>query len=207
MNRYSLISTTLVLIISAAVWWQGTSGFKAFTSEAARRIDVLEYPRKLSGLDFENQTFENINFSDYKGKVVLLDFIYTSCPDICYALGFSFKSIKAELEEAGLQEQIQIVNITFNLEQDTPERLSAYVQRYTSDHDMWHGLRLKDPGQLKQLLSDFGVVVIPNEHGGFDHNAAIHILDKEGRLVGIHDYQSQQQIVAQIREQISATVL
>jgi len=206
-NRYSVISSLLVLIISATVWWQGTSGFKAFTSETARRIEVLENPRVLSGLSFENQNYQDINISDYKGKYVLVDFIFTSCPDICHALGYAFKSIKSELENLGLGEHVQIVNISFDIERDTPEQLSAYVQRYTEDSNVWHGLRLKDPNQLKQLLTDFGIVVIPNERDGFDHNAAIHILDQEGRLVGIYDYQAQEQIIAHIRQHIETPTL
>ncbi len=207
MNRLSYISTALVFIFSATFWWQGTSGLQAFTSETARRLEVLESPKTLSNLNFENQNNEPINFVDYQGKVVLVDFIYTRCPDICHALGFAFKSIKEDLKELGLDDQVQIANISFDLENDMSEELDAYIKRYSNDTSSWHGLRLKDPQKLPQLLNDFGIVVIANDRGGFDHNAAIHLLDEKGRLIGIYDYQAQKQIVKHIREQIETITL
>lgn len=191
-------------MFSAIVWWQGTNGFQAFTSETARRLDVLESPRTLSNLSFKNQENKSINFSDYQGKVVLVDFIYTSCPDVCHALGFSIKSIKNDLKKSSLEDKIQIANITFDLENDTPKKLDAYVKRYSKNTITWHGLRLKDPKSLSQLLTDFGVVVIPNEQEGFDHNAAIHLLDQNGRLIGIYDHQAHDQIVDHIHKQTKA---
>ncbi len=207
MNRLSISSALCVLLFSSTLWWQGTDGLQAFTSETARRLKVLESPRVLTDLTFENQDYESVNFSEYEGKIVLVDFIYTNCPDLCHALGFIFKSIKTELEELGLEDQVQIVNISFDVEQDTPDKLNSYVKRYTKDTRNWNALRLKDPEKLSQLLNDFDIVVIPNERGGFDHNAAIHLLDQNGRLIGIYDHQAQAQIIARIRKQTKTTFL
>ena len=41
--------------------------------------------------------------------------------------------------------------------------------------------------ELKRLLAVFGIVVIQDESGGFTHNAAIHLVDRNGRLARIYD--------------------
>jgi len=206
-NRLSISSTFIVILFSATVWWQGTNGLQAFTSETARRLEVLNSPKRLSDLTFVNQNYETVNFSDYKGKFVLVDFIYTHCPDICHALGFAFMEIQNELKKSGLEGEVQIVNISFDLAHDTPDKLNSYVNRYTKETNLWHGLRLKESENLQQLLNDFGVVLIANDRGGYDHNAAIHLIDKTGRLIGIYDYQAQAEIIQQILQQIDLAKL
>ncbi|MCP4490984.1 MAG: SCO family protein [Gammaproteobacteria bacterium] len=207
MNRLSLGFCACLLLILATIWWQGTRGFQAFTSEAARRLDVLASPVEISDLTFKNQNHENIQFANYKGKVVLVDFIYTNCPVICNVFGHVLKSIETELKQTGLEDQVQIVNITFDPEQDTPQKLNAWLKRYNPDLNNWQGLRLEDPEKLPQLLAEFGIVVIPNEFGGYDHNAAIHILDQDGHLTGIYNHQAQSKIVEHIRNHIATTAL
>ena len=52
---------------------------------------------------------------------------------------------------------------------------------------LWSLARVRDDAELKRLLAVFGVVVIQDESGGFTHNAAIHLVDRNGRLARIYD--------------------
>ena len=52
---------------------------------------------------------------------------------------------------------------------------------------LWSLARVQDAAELKHLLTVFGIVVIPDEFGGFTHNAAIHLVDRDGRLARIFD--------------------
>ena len=64
-------------------------------------------------------------------------------------------------------------------------------------------MRLKTPEKLDELLNSFGVVVLKNDWGGYEHNAAIHIIDKNGQLSGIYDYQSINQVLTVIEKRIN----
>jgi protein SCO1 len=65
--------------------------------------------------------------------------------------------------------------------------LRAYGEAYGADMRLWSLARVSDGAELKRLLTAFGIVVIPDEFGGFTHNAAIHLVDRNGRLARIYD--------------------
>jgi protein SCO1/2 len=52
---------------------------------------------------------------------------------------------------------------------------------------LWSLARVNDSAELKRVLTIFGIVVIQDESGGFTHNAAIHLVDRHGRLARIYD--------------------
>jgi protein SCO1/2 len=58
------------------------------------------------------------------------------------------------------------------------------------------GRRRNHPAALRALLDTFGVVVIPDGMGGFVHNAAIHLVDEEGRLGAIYDLGEERAVLA-----------
>lgn len=199
MNRGSWLSCIAVLVFSIAAWWQSTAGFRAFTTESARRIAVVENHRQLANYRFQDQDGKLVSLSDFKGKLILLDFIYTRCPDICHSLGFQFKTLLTELEHAGLKDKVSLLSVSFDPEHDSAENLQSYLKRYVKDNHSWNGLRPIARQELDSMLKEFGVVVLTNEQGGFDHNAAIHLIDESGSLVGIYDFQATQQIIAEIK--------
>lgn len=49
-------------------------------------------------------------------------------------------------------------------------------------------VRVPDQSQLKRLLDQFGVVVIPNDVGGYEHNVAIYLVGRDGKLARIFDF-------------------
>ncbi len=198
MNRNSCWVTAIVFVFSSLIWWQGTDGLRAFTSETARRVDALENGRVLSDLSLEKQDGTVLSLSDYRGKLVLVDFIYTRCPDVCHALGFQFKQILTQIQESDLSDKVVLLSISFDPEHDTPAQLAAYLQRYTKDIDLWNGARSLDASGLEILLNELGVVVLENDKGGYDHNAAIHLIDQHGKLAGIYDFQASIQIISEV---------
>ena len=73
-------------------------------------------------------------------------------------------------------------------EHDTVEHLREYGGRYHARPGNWHITRPVNPGALPELLHTFGITVIPDGMGGFKHNAAVHVVDRQGRLARIVDY-------------------
>jgi protein SCO1/2 len=180
-------SLIVVLVLGALAIWQGTDGLAAFTTEGARRLDVARLPRPLPPLDLEDSRGEATTLASFKGKVVLLDFIYTRCPTLCVALGSSFERLRAEIMATDLQENIVLVSLSFDPDNDRPPQLSDYAERFGGADATWRFLRPRSKPQLAKLLRVAEVIALPDAAGGFVHNAAIHVIDRRGRLTGIVD--------------------
>jgi protein SCO1/2 len=91
------------------------------------KINLDQYAPPMPGGDFILQSHKGpIKLSDFRGKVVLIYFGYTYCPDICpTALALTSSALK-ELNESELA-QIQTLFISVDPERDTPERLDEYT--------------------------------------------------------------------------------
>ena len=82
--------------------------------------------------------------------------------------------------------RLQLVSITFD-SLDTPARLRQYASHYEADGRSWRFARVPARDDLDSLLQAFGIVVISDGRGGFQHNAAIHVLDEHSRLARVLD--------------------
>ena len=184
----SVLASIAALLLGAAVLWLGTDGFQAFTAEGVRRLAVAEKPRPLPPVRLQDSSGATIGLEDYQGKLILVTFIYTRCPDICTVLGDSFEHIYQALPSRMLGREIALLSVSFDPRRDGPAELAAYAKRYRAGGPAWRIARVADPMELKALLDAFGIVVIPDEYGGFEHNAAIHLVDRRGRLARIFDY-------------------
>ena len=79
---------------------------------------------------------------------------------------------------------VNLVSISFDVAGDSTSRLREYAAHYGAETGRWRIARLRNASDLRALLRAFGIVVIPDGVGGFQHNAAIHLLNTEGRLAG-----------------------
>ena len=178
------------LVICAAVGallWRGTDGFRAFTTEQARRLAVARHPRALPTVALDDQDGEPFTLASYRGEPLAVDFIYTQCVSVCTRLSASFQRLdRAERARAADGSRLRLVTITFD-PRDTPERLRAYASRYQADGRDWRFARVHDPRELPSLLDAFGITVIPDGRGDFQHNAAVHLLNTDGRLARVLD--------------------
>lgn len=170
----------------ALLWW-GTGGFTAFTAETARRQDVERAPRPLPAIALQDQDGRPLAFADLAGKVVLLDFVYTRCPTVCSTLGSGFERLRARIRHEGLEGQIALVTFSFDPEQDGPAELAAYAGRFGGADADWRFVRAPSRRQTDALLKTADLVAVPDGTGGFVHNAAIHIVDRQGRIARIVD--------------------
>lgn len=187
MSMRGVLAATAVLMLGTAALWLGTDGFRAFTAEGARRLAVAEAPRALPPVWLQDRSGATLRLEDYDGKLILVTFIYTRCPDICTGLGDSFARIHEALPSQVLEREIALLSISFDARHDGPAELAAYAEQYETHGPAWRFARVADPMELKALLDTFGIVVIPDEYGGFEHNAAIHLVDRRGRLARIFD--------------------
>lgn len=177
------VAAVAVIVAATAAFWPATEGFRVFTTEGARRLEVARSPRSLPAVVLEDQDGRRVGPEWLRGRVVLVEFVYTRCPTVCSTLGETFGRLSRALPGVAL------LSVTFDIEHDGRAELKDYAIRHGADGDRWRVVRPTGGGDLRELLDTAGVVVIPDPWGGYQHNAAIHLVDGRGRLVRILDFE------------------
>ena len=128
--------------------------------------------------------------ADFRGKVVLVFFGYTNCPDACPIALAEMAQVVRQLGPAG--DEVQGLFITVDPERDTPERLASYIPAF---HPSFLGLR-GSTGETQQVASEFKLFFQAHkarasghssheaEHGSYmvDHSTGIYAFDRQGRV-------------------------
>lgn len=200
--RTALVSAAL-LLVGAVALAAATDGFQAFTTETARRVAVRRQPANLPAVTLENQSGARFMLADLRRKWLLVDFIYTRCPTFCTVLGGDFAQLERELAGPIAQGRVQLLSISFDPTQDPPAQLAAYLRRFRGQDMGWQAARPLTADGLQSLTEAFGVTIIQDRLGGYTHNAAIHLVDPEGRLVDIFDLGDLDQIRGTILRKLS----
>ena len=120
--------------------------------------------------------------ADYKGKVVVVFFGFTQCPDVC-------PTTLTEMDEAlkllgPKADKVQVIFITVDPERDTATVLAQYVPAF---NPRFVGLRPADEAGLEKVAKDFRIYYkkVPGSKPGsytMDHSAGSYVLDQNGQL-------------------------
>lgn len=197
MIRRAILASLAVAALGFAAIGHATEGFRAITAEGARRLSIEARPRLLPDVALADQNGTAFRLSDYKGRPVLVEFFYTRCPTVCTRLTAAFQTLSATIPAGGDGTPV-LVGITFDPTHDTRDALRDYARAYGADGRTWRFARTADANGLKALLDAFGVVVIDDGMGGFDHNTAIHFVDAGGRLARIYDIEDTAAVLADL---------
>ncbi|MGH8414143.1 MAG: SCO family protein [Gammaproteobacteria bacterium] len=181
----TLLASFIVLMVGGTVLTAATDHFQAFTSEAARFVEIRQHPPQVPAVTLETQSGTHINLTDLRGKWLLVDFIYTRCMTYCSVLGGEFAQLQTQLAKPLAQGKLQLLSISFDPQHDAPPQLADYLGRFHDHGAGWLATRPVDADGLKKLERVFGITVIPDGLGGYVHNAAIEIVNPQGRLIGI----------------------
>ncbi len=197
MWRTVLLSALLVLGGVATARWL-TYDFQVWTDEGARRLEVALRPVPAPDVRVEGPQMQAAPLPSLLtdgGPVTIVDFFYTHCETVCLSLGSSFQQLQAALQAdraEGKPSGVRLLSISFDGARDDRAQLAAYAAGLRADGDLWRFVRVPDPRQQQALLRSLGVVVIPDGRGDYEHNAALLIFDRHGRMVRIFDLAEQQ---------------
>lgn len=128
---------------------------------------------------FVNQDGEPFGLEDMKGKVTVLDFIFTNCPGPCPIMTSKMEELYHHYDNA---EQVQFVSISVDPARDTLQALQAYAARHNVDDDRWNFLRA--PIDEVRTLSVEGFML-----GGdfpMGHSTKFVLIDPQGEIRGYY---------------------
>ena len=125
-----------------------------------------------------------VSLADLRGKVVVLHFIYTNCPDVCPLHAERVAEIQAMVNQTPMRELVQFVTITTDPEHDTPEVMRTYGPAHGLDPVNWLFLtsgsdRAEDT--TRNLAERFGHTFTRTEEGYQMHGVVTHLIDLDGR--------------------------
>jgi protein SCO1/2 len=190
MLRTALLCIVLALGGYASAAWL-THGFQAWTAEGARRLEVALQPVpappvRVDGPGVPDQALATLLADG--NTVTIIDFVYTRCRTVCLALGTVFQQLQLALQAEPAGGRVRLLSISFDPGTDDPAALGKYAARMNADPSLWRFVRVADAAATRRLLDAFQVVVVPDGRGDYEHNAALLVVDQQGRLVRVFDY-------------------
>lgn len=116
--------------------------------------------------------------SDSRGRLSLIEFIYTRCPlpDVCPRLSANFALLQRKFGR-----EVALLSITIDPEHDTPAVLQEYATRWRADTGTWRFLT-GDPLEISRVAGMFGLAYF-SEEGSITHTAVTAVIGRNGRLV------------------------
>ena len=182
-NALKLIAASALSISAAAVLTACSPDGPAFRGV---NLTGADYARDFSLTDHNGQLR---SLKDLRGKVVVVFFGFTQCPDVCPTSMQELAEVKAALGADG--ERLQGIFISVDPERDTLELLKAYMENFDPSF-----LALRPtPEQLPALAKDFKIYykkvdgTTPTSYS-MDHSAGSYLYDPQGRLRVYHRYGS-----------------
>ena len=151
------------------------------TNERLAYLTISDQKRKAPDFLLTNQDSILISNDDMIGKVYVLEFFFTRCPDICIEMNQNMKLLD---EEFGDSNDFGIISITIDPNNDTPSILKKYSEALDVKSQNWHFLT----GQKDYIydLANIGFNIFANQNsnfiGGFEHQGYFALIDKDGYI-------------------------
>lgn len=196
MLRTALACLALSFGAYASAAWL-THDFQAWTAEGARRLEVALKPVPTPAIAVEGPSLrpaaQDLRALVADGRhVTIAGFFYTRCETVCLALGGTFQQLQDALQADSAQGRVQLLSITLDPARDATADLAAYARRMHGDAALWQFVRVRDAAQMRRLMADFQVVAVKDGLGDIQHNAALLVIDADGKLVRVFDMAEQQ---------------
>jgi cytochrome c peroxidase len=129
------------------------------------------------------------------GKLVLLGFIYTHCPDVngCPLASYVMKQVQGRLaEDEQLKGQVRLISLSFDPESDTPAAMMAYSHHFRRKDFDWRFLTTDSEADLQPILQAYGQFreKIYNRDGSYagsmSHILRVYLIDRKQRIRNIY---------------------
>jgi protein SCO1/2 len=145
-------------------------------------------------LHLNDQHGQARTLADFRGKVVVLFFGYTHCPDVCPT---TLSDLKIMMDSLGKDaDKVQVLFATLDPERDSPDMLAAYVSAFNSTFLALSG----DVSTTAQTAAAFNITYKkrPTTSGyGIDHSDGSYIIDQKGRVRLLASYPLRGEMLAQ----------
>ncbi|TYL25098.1 SCO family protein, partial [Streptococcus pyogenes] len=135
------------------------------------------------GFELADAEGNPVRLSDFSNKVVVLNFVFASCTDVCPLHSDLIARVQAMVGETPMKDLVQFLTVTTDPAADTPEVMKAYGEAHGLDPSNWTFLTTRE-GQAedatRKLSEEYNVRFDPLEGGQQMHGVVTHVIDRGG---------------------------
>lgn len=150
---------------------------------------------RTSNLRLTNQLGDIVGLNDQlAGKILVVNFIYTSCPSVCPQLVKNMRVFekafrKDPKKEVSMRNYVHLVSITVDPARDSFQQMRQYADRFNVNHDHWAFLTGNRDSIYQFARNELGLSIQPGEGGAEDflHTQKIVIIDQDRYIRGYYD--------------------
>ena len=142
---------------------------------------VASHTSSLPDVTLTDQYGQHVPLASLKGKPLLFDFIYTSCPGPCQLLTQHMKLIADKLGPA-LGPKVSLVSVTVDPEHDRPSRLLNYAKAFNANVKGWYFLT-GSPAQIDELMRPFQLERLHDSNGEIIHVPGYFLVGTDGHPI------------------------
>ena len=179
-------------MITRVRWWAALPPILAFLAAAVSCSGGTHQPSEAIGGDFtlidqDSTTFE---LATLRGKVVLVFFGYSQCPDVCPTTLSKLSSVARRLGDQ--RSQMRVVYVSVDPERDTPSVLKADLQNFDLDAVGVTGSRAEIDRVVAMYGAKYEIVPTPQSAARYtvSHSTTLYVLDKHGKVVDQFPYEA-----------------
>ncbi len=156
------------------------------TTSSNGKIKTDTFWHEAKNIQFTNQLGKQVSLDDLKGKILVVDFFFTSCPTICPGLTRNMKRLQDSFKKN--DSIVQFISISVDPERDSVPRLRTFADKFNANHDTWWFVT----GNKKEIY-DFALKEIranvfdPNIDTAFIHDEHFFLLDSNRVVRGFYN--------------------
>jgi protein SCO1/2 len=158
------------------------------TSPTGAQLQPSDEGTSVPDFTLVNQDGKRVRLAQYRGKSVLLTFIYTRCPlpDYCPLMSHNFAEIEKTIEKTPeLYAKTHLLSVSFDSQYDTPKVLRNYARTFVTDRgqqtfEHWEFAAI--PAAEKNDVTKFFDVFVTQEQGQITHSMSTSIISPDGRI-------------------------
>jgi protein SCO1/2 len=168
----------------SAVAGQSAKSGAAASDESKYSGGEASPPEPAAPLQLRNYRGQTVDLSQYKGKAVLLTFIYTHCPDVCPLIVSHIKTALALLGPDA--DKLQVVAVSTDPRGDSPKTVAAFLKEHGMTGRMQYLIGSR--AELSRVWKDWNIVAKPAQAGRdlVEHSALIYGIAANGKITTLY---------------------
>ncbi|MGA8151530.1 MAG: SCO family protein [Terriglobales bacterium] len=180
-----------IVVQNSDYWLEGVRVTRHASAAPPNPTTELQFPssgEEVPDFDLTNQSGRHISFKQYRGKALLVTFIYTRCPfpDYCPRISGQFAEVNRQLAaDAALSGKTHLLSISFDPEHDTPKVLQTYGLTWAGSKrsmffDHWE-FAVPPAAELPKIANFFGLTY-SQDSGVISHSLSTAVIGPDGKI-------------------------
>ncbi|HXV84714.1 MAG TPA: SCO family protein [Candidatus Binatia bacterium] len=188
-NLFGLgVAVAVLSVLLGTVLWKWQGNLQSRGASEQRPLEGLETFGAILPFSLTDKDGRPVTLSNLEGKVSIVNFIYTNCPDTCPIQSAQMRQIQEDFKN---ERDLRLVSITVDPTRDTPEVLSDYAKRFGADPERWWFLTGEKEAIHKLARKGFrlaaaGIPKARRPESGATHSPRFVLIDRKAQIRGYY---------------------